>query len=443
MKSAFCAGASRVAFTPEKEWYPLYRDLGYGPDTLPEHQRVNNVLTFSLDDMYARAIAVRNGEQTILLITVDYIGVRGGAEKVRQLSREFAIPEENIYLIATHTHNMPMTEIKPGFWSPADKIEELRQTDPKAIERHRLFGEKFDRSITQAAKEALESMRPAKVGIGYSESYINVNRDMKFNGVYKMGTNHAGVSDKTAALIRFEDGEGNTIARIANYACHAVAMYMNRCGENGTGGASADIPGFVSRTYEEQDPGSVCLWMPGACGNQNPIYMNFLSYPDPATGEIREELLEPGNYQIVKIMGLRHFNDLREAERNISGYDSEIVISAKRVNNEIPVREDRPSPFGNAGKPGILNLLTSGIQIGDILLYGIGGELYCDVGQHLKEISPIKKTLICTLCVGSVPYMMGDDDLKAPTLFASRTPWKLGTLVPAMESFLNNLEVKE
>ena len=438
MKSGFMAGAARVAFTPDESWYPLYRDLGDSPDTLPEYQKITNKLTVSLDEMYARAIAVRSGETTVLLITVDYIGVRNGVEKVKELSAELGLPEQNIYLIATHTHNMPMTDIKPGFMAPEEKVRELVARDPDVVERHRRFGERMSRSINQAAREAVANLRPARVGIGYSQSYVNVNRDQVFSGVYMMGTNVAGVSDKTAALIRFEDENGATIARIANYACHAVVMYMNRCGKDGTGGASADLPGFVSRAYEERDPGSVCLWMPGACGNQNPLYMNFLSYPDPETGEVREELLDPGNYQILKFLGFRQYNDLRCAESGIAEYSSEISLRTVRAYNDIPVREDRPVPFWRGGKPGCITLITSGIQLGDILLYGIGGELYCDVGARLKEISPVKNTLICTLCVGSVPYMMGDKDLMAPTLFARRTPWKPGTLLPVMEGFLDN-----
>ena len=94
-------------------------------------------------------------------------------------------------------------------------------------------------------------------------------------------------------------------------------------------------------------------------------------------------------------------------------------------------------PSWRGGKPGCITLITSGIRLGDILLYGIGGELYCDAGSRLKEISPVKNTLICTLCVGSVPYMMNDEDLRKPTLFARRTPWKPGTLLPVMEGFLD------
>ena len=438
MTSRFMAGAARVPFTPDPAWYPLYRDLGGSPETLPAYQRITNVLTESLDDMYARAVAVRSGEETILLITVDYIGVRGGVDKVKELSRELGLPEENIYLIATHTHNMPMTAIQPGFMASEDSVRALLEKDPGAAERHRLFGERMDRSINQAAREAMAALRPARMGIGYAQSYVNVNRDQIFNGVYMMGTNVAGVTDRTAALIRFEDERGQTIARIANYACHAVVMYMNRCGKDGTGGASADLPGFVSRAFEERDPGSVCLWMPGACGNQNPLYMNFLAYPDPDTGDVREELLDPGSYQILKFLGLRHYNDLKMAEESIASYESDIKLRTERRFNDVPVQEDRPIPVWRGGKPGFITLITSGIQLGDILLYGIGGELYCDVGARLKEISPIKNTLICTLCVGSVPYMMSDKDLAAPTLFARRTPWKQGTLLPVMEGFLDN-----
>ena len=105
---------------------------------------------------------------------------------------------------------------------------------------------------------------------------------------------------------------------------------------------------------------------------------------------------------------------------------------------ELPARTDVPPRFGPGPdeKPGFQRVWLSGVMLGTIFLYGVGGELYSDVGARLKALSPYRHTLICSQCYTTAGYMMGDEALLAPTLFAQRTRWLPGTLVPALESFL-------
>lgn len=441
--SQLFAGASRISITPTDEMYPLYR--GYRPDDnrlAPEYK--DSILVGNLDPLYARSLALKSGEETIVIVALDYIVVPAGEKHVRRISEALNLPEKNVYLIATHTHNVPAVSTRFGSEEPSDDFKKLLAEKPEDAKRQLAFEQLLLDGMLQAAVEAVQHLEPASVGIGSTDSYINVNRDQVYTGEYHMGYNGAGHSDKTAALIRFAGQDGHTIARLANYACHAISAYLNRCCKDGASGTTGDIPGLVSRTFEELDPGSVCLWTPAAQGNQNPMFMNFVSYPDPATGEVREELLTPGSYQVTKVLGYRHVADLKRAEQSITDYQSDVCIRTCREVLPMPIDPNKPhSRWHRPNQGDTQNVIVSGLKIGDIFFFGLGGELYSDVGAHLKALSPIKNTMIWTLCIGCAGYMMNDKDLTAPTLFAKRTLWKPGCLVPAFEGALKRFTAEE
>ena len=93
------AGYSRKCITPD---YPI-NISGYGDDEIRLSQGV-------VDDVYLTCIAVRNGEETILLYTTDLLSLdRWAAEKIREkVTPVTGIPGEKIFCSATHNHSGPL-----------------------------------------------------------------------------------------------------------------------------------------------------------------------------------------------------------------------------------------------------------------------------------------------------------------------------------------------
>lgn len=429
MKSRLYCGAARAEITPDASWYPLYAGFFTG-------EVRDNFLVGALDAQYARAIAVKNDDTTVLLVSLDLGSVPCGQRLIRRISEATSVAEENIFIVATHTHNVPAM----GNWRPLKEDEnflKFQEARPDVAKHHLMYEERIWENTVRAAEEAVASMRPAKMGIGYTNSYVNVNRDQLYNGVWGMGYNGEGHSDKTLALIRFADENDKTIAVFANYAVHAIVLFLNHC-IDGKGGSTGDLPGVVCNAYETQNPGTVCIWSPAANGNQNPIVMVYYGYPDFETGNVFESVAE-GGYEFLTMLAGRHYADLLRAQESISDYTDCADLRAERKFVLVPARADIPPRYPDPdAAPDQQKICLSGVQMGNIILYGIGGELYSDVGAHLKEISPYRHTLICSQCTGTAGYMMGDKDLLAPTLFAARTRWLPGTLVPAFEDFLRN-----
>ena len=433
MNSPFSCGAARAEITPEASWYPMYP--GFFTEEIHD-----NYLVGALDPQYVRAIAVRNADTTVLFVSFDLGAVPCGPKMAKLLSQETGVPEERIFLTATHTHNVAALGHREKLMDNPMFLR-FREARPEIAEHHLLYERRIWDGAVSAAKEALASLRSARLGIGYANSYVNVNRDQLYAGGWGMGFNAEGHSDKTLAVIRFEDGEGRPIALIANYAVHAIVMFLNRC-LHGKGGTTGDLPGVVSNAYETNHPGAVCMWTPAANGNQNPIIMTYYGYPDFATGRVYESTVEGGAYEFLTVLAARHYADLLRAEGSIADYADNIDLRAVREAVEVPARTDIPPRFGPGpdDRPGFQRIWLSGLTLGDIFFYGIGGELYSDVGARLKALSPFHHTLICSQCYTTAGYMMGDEALLAPTLFAQRTRWVPGTLVPALEGFLKRFE---
>ena len=430
MKSAFLCGAARAEITPENGWFPMCAGF------FSENVREESFLVGALDRQFVRAIALENADGRVLFVSFDLIGVPCGPKMVRLLSGETGIPEERIFIVATHTHNVPALGHREKLLdNPA--FLRFREKYPEIAGHHLAYEARIWEMAARAAREAVAALRPAKMGIGYANSYVNVDRDQLYAGGWGMGFNGEGFSDKTLAVIRFADREGRTIAVLANYAVHAIVMFLNRCLE-GRGGSTGDLPGVVCDEYEKNHPGAVCMWTPAANGNQNPIIMTYYGYPEFATGRVYENTVEGGAYEFLTVLAARHYADLLRAEESVGDWSEEIELSAVREAEEIPVRTDIQPRFGPDPdeKPGFQKIYLSGVRLGNVFLYGIGGELYCNVGARLKELSPFRHTLICSQCYTTAGYMMGDEELLAPTLFAQRTRWLPGTLVPMLEGGL-------
>jgi hypothetical protein len=114
-----------------------------------------------------------------------------------------------------------------------------------------------------------------------------VNRDVVDPGsrLWTQGPNINGSSDKTVAVVKLETPEGKPIAAYIDCAMHPVNGYL-------AGFTSADFAGATSR-YVEQAYGDkmVAVFVQGASGNQNPLYLArrrmpwrpAVEHPSPAT----------------------------------------------------------------------------------------------------------------------------------------------------------------
>jgi len=193
-----------------------------------------------LDDLKARALYLKNGERTQLLIICDLLGLTvPSSDKIRErLARELGMPKENILLACTHTHSGPAAQPLGGLGVV-----------------NRQYVEALPDMVSQAAAMAAASPQTAEFGchveavepIGYNRR----NRDF-------------GEIDPWLKVAVFKQKEQKIY--LMNYACHAVTL-------GPTKDVTADWLGAL--VAEVEKTGNRALVFQGCCGDIDPVcYMN-------------------------------------------------------------------------------------------------------------------------------------------------------------------------
>lgn len=328
------------------------------------------------DPIHTRVVAISDGEDTALIICVETGKGPYGPQFAQALADHAGIPVEAVFFTTTHVHSAP--EIKTAI----DLSLDINDDEISTLERWAKYSYL---QMCDAIDEAMSKMKPATVGIGYTNSYINVNRGRTHilddgTQVVRQGYNPEGFSDKTLAVIRFDDLEGNPIAFITNYACHATAMYLNADHL-----ISADIPGYVSTTLEKNYEGTVAVWLSGAAGDQNPIIADAVLSPNPETKDSYVIVFENMAYELTQYLGDIQYADVLTAMDNIDEMKQGMDVAFGYDGTTIP------SKTAESGEWGVQLQL---IRIGNIALVGHGGELYNSFAVEMRENSLLENTLV-------------------------------------------------
>ena len=351
-------GAAKRETTPKTEWLPLYGVA-------------RSKLVAVIDPIYVRVIALSNGAQPSLIVTFDAGGPPDAETFLTGLSKHTGIPIDGIYYGGTHGHTSPSVRVDPEVPGTVPYVDFVYQ------------------QMLAAADEAIANLRPATVGIGYSQSYINTNRQRFYelgdgSEVGAQGYNPTGPSDKTLSVIRFADQQGAPIAFIVHYSMHLTSMYANRFNEDGTG-ISGDVGGAVSRHLENRFAGAVANWIPGTAGNQNPIISNEYFTPNPETGEQEIQMMSRAVVELMEFYGKIQFADVLTALDHLEFDSSDARISYAKGRSTLP-------PYEAGQEVAVIGL--SLMRIGDIALVGTSGELFNSIGVYMQNHSLLEHTLV-------------------------------------------------
>ncbi|HEX6972445.1 MAG TPA: neutral/alkaline non-lysosomal ceramidase N-terminal domain-containing protein [Limnochordia bacterium] len=189
------------------------------------------------DPPYVRALALRRGEKTLLLIVADVLGIdRPMLRAIRAaLAERTGIPPAAICVAATHTHSAPATIALHGCGVPLPQWR-TALTD----------------AMVSAGAEAIGRLAPGRVGFGWADG----------SGLSRNRRPGDGPTDPRIGIARFDDASGRPIGVAVHFACHPVVLdHENRL-------ISADYPAALLQALEAR--GLFALFVNGACGDINP-----------------------------------------------------------------------------------------------------------------------------------------------------------------------------
>ncbi|ODT97806.1 MAG: hypothetical protein ABS79_06920 [Planctomycetes bacterium SCN 63-9] len=214
------------------------------------------------DPLYAKALVLTDGTTTAAIVTVDAVAI----------AEIGSIP--NSYLANVRA-----------------KLQQSLKLDPKhllinASHCHGIVRADIEARTVRAVEEAYRNLVPVNAGAGAGrEDRIMENRRLKLKDGTDSDVRHAyslppdeevteaGPVDPEIGILRLDRKDGRPLAVIYNFACHPIQGVPS-------GGNTADIIGFASRTIEENlGEGATALFLQGCGGDINPIGYKDFDHP--------------------------------------------------------------------------------------------------------------------------------------------------------------------
>ncbi len=241
------------------------------------------------DPSYAKALVLKNGGDTVVLVTLDTVAVeeigrigKGFMATVRdRLQADLGVPPESVVVNASHCHGIVR----------ADSAQ----------------------LVVQAVKEAAGRLVPVKAGAGSStEDRISENRRLKMKDGTEIDMRRAysmprdedvlsvGPIDPQIGLLRLDRLDGKPFAALYNFACHPIMNPPSK-------GSSADYPVYASKVIEESLGGdAMAFFVQGCGGDLNPV--RYKEVAEPADAE-----------PLGNLLGLSAMRGLRGIETKAGG----------------------------------------------------------------------------------------------------------------------------
>ena len=210
--------------------------------------------------LHARALAVGEGKDAAVLVTVEVLGVPATVteEVADRLRTKEGLPRERLAVCATHTHAGPtVRDVAPQILTGAVTPEEKAHIDA--------YRRELTDHIEQAALRALADRRPARLGWAQGAVGFAVNRRVVESGRWvRIGENPAGPVDRSLPLLRVTDPAGRVRGLVVNYACHCTTLGSDFTRVHG------DWAGVAAELLEAKHPGAVAMVAIGCGGDANP-----------------------------------------------------------------------------------------------------------------------------------------------------------------------------
>lgn len=386
------AAAVDVCITP-----PIGVELaGYGPN----RERYSTDIH---DHLSAQALILDDGTTRVAILTADLLSVSVEFTRtVRQgIEKATGIPGECVMVTVSHSHTAPTTGTTRE-WGGMD------DTYVAMAARH-LIG---------AVTAATCKLQPAQLSIGRGE-----HRDLAWN---RTGS---GVIDPAVHVLRVDDANARSLAFFVTYACHPVTL-------GPTTTISADFPGVLRRTLQEQYPGSVVLFANGTSGDIDPI--------------TNREAWGKGTHEDVERLGRNLASDAAEiakAPRSLTNVKLNVMSQSLHLAYELPsitqIKESRAAyeaelaqgegadeGFGEVTgevrmprfwldyyrdlerrvslghQPEQATLELQVVTLGaELAFVGIPAEVYAEQGLAIRNHSPFPFTVLITHANGSYGYL--------------------------------------
>jgi hypothetical protein len=323
-------------------------------------------------NLTARAMAIRNGEKTIVIVNADVCGLSGdftGPVK-EEVFRKYNIPASALFINSSHTHFAPVSQN----WLTWQEANQRPDSGYLYIT--------VRKGILTAIDNALKALAPAELSFGRGKTDIGYNRSLK---------DHQELYDSDVDVVKVNYTGKNLESYLFMAACHPVFSTAGRLHYT----ISANYPGVARKLVEERTGTSNSLFLQGTAGDINPR-----DNGEYITGEkLANEVIAVLDRPMTGIGGaITYYLDTINipitpwSDEEIARYRAENIDKPGDVYAEKNVKWcDLMTKYRKEGTmPSSLPVYVQTINIGNWKLVGFSRETTTAYGFGVKEMWPGK-----------------------------------------------------
>ena len=395
------AGAAVVDITPKLGCHML----GYFHDRLAADVH---------DPLYAKAIALSDGETTIGFVVCDLIVVPMEVVNAAKaiIHERLGVPAANVLVCGTHTHTGPA--IKPALGTPEEEG----------------YAESVVPRIADAFALAVRRLQPAQVAwtAGDCRQETHNRRWRMKDGSVRMNPGYqnpdaiepAGPVDPQLGVMILRTPEREPIAVLGNLGLHYVGTSAGEA-------ISADyFAAFGQALQRCVGKSFVAIMANGTFGD-----INNCEFAKPARRSPHPYANIERVANVVAAEAWKQWNLLREED-----FLTEVKLGGRQAwvpfNARVPSADDlakaqamyagEAKPEDNewvyarelallADMPSRWDVPVHALRVGDLGIVGLHGEVFTEIGLEVKSRSPFAQTMNIGLANGSVGYVATDKGL--------------------------------
>lgn len=357
------AGLAKAVITPQE---PMWM-AGYASR---DHES-EGVLT----DLWIKVLALQDAKgKKAVLITSDLLGYpKNLSEQIRnQISAKYGLTRSQILLSCSHTHTGPVLD---------GALFDIYPLDARQRGVIKKYSADLSRKIVELTGEAIKNLAPAKLHSQNGVVRFQVNRrnntEATINLIYDMN----GPNDYAVPVIKVSDINGNMLAVVFGYSCHATVLSFYQF--------SGDYPGFAQLELEKLYPGTIAMFFQGAGADQNPLPRRTV----PLAKQYGKELAAA----VERVLS----EDMKPLEPALSTAYSEVELkfAAPPSKEELIRAEKESTDFKKSWAASQLKILKDRgslrtsypypvqvWKIGSQPLFAFGGELVIQYSIDIKKI---------------------------------------------------------
>ena len=354
-QGAFLAGAAKAKITPQ------------GPAWMAGYDS-NRRSTGVHDDLWARALVLKAGDQPLAIVSVDLLGFPYMyVQRVRELVK--AVPGDDIIIAATHVHSGPDVI---GLWGPT----------PGESGVDKAYVDSMIKTVAQVIEEAAANLKPATLRYAAGD----------LPGVSK-NVNVAEILDTGLAALQVAGEDAKPIATVVNFACHPEIMQNNQI--------TADFPNWTYQRIEEKG-GGVAMFINGAQGGM-------------ITANIENIYQKPNDWEDAAKIGNAIGDKALEVLAGINAVENPTIV-LKTNALLVPVQNPKYEAGFQAGvlpdvrQDGKIKTEIAAGTIGRAEFVTIPGEAFPNIGFLLKRWMTGDVKCIFGITQDELGYIMSRED---------------------------------